>query len=299
VTAPPFQLALRGLPETLSGLSGTAPGRHRVVLRVEGSPARDVSFALGKPGLPQALFPWEVELAVTFRGVMYDDDGQPYEYVVARPREWPGAEGTGSRPDAAQSPMDLDSGSESDSGLGERGEFRRGVRMTDAPAWGRPALDTSCPRAVPPSRAARGHEPRCPGRVRVRVRVAPPARPGHDPPGAAGRAPCLGPGSPGAAGRTPRHLHQCRVRRRRRVRTPAEEKKAGTEPRHIAAARNAVAPRSRLALTTEQFESRVGVVSRGSCGTWRHAARRRLSRPARRGGGGPLPARHRAGAGRR
>ncbi|MEU2779421.1 hypothetical protein ABZ646_42925, partial [Streptomyces sp. NPDC007162] len=82
-------------------LDGTTPGQHRVLVRVEGSPARDLSFSAGKPQSRQVMFPWSTEAHFTAHGVMYDADGEPYEYMVAQYGQRPEPMEIGSGPDTS------------------------------------------------------------------------------------------------------------------------------------------------------------------------------------------------------
>ncbi|WP_211278631.1 hypothetical protein, partial [Streptomyces griseorubiginosus] len=86
MTIPAFQPAWRTLEDALAAVDTSRPGFHRTVIAVDGSAARDVSFASGRPGLRQAMFPWDTEIQVTSYGWMPDADGRPYESVAATDR---------------------------------------------------------------------------------------------------------------------------------------------------------------------------------------------------------------------
>ncbi|CAM5608771.1 hypothetical protein SGRIM119S_03411 [Streptomyces griseorubiginosus] len=93
-----FETAVRSPEAALAELDTreAGPGMRRVVVQVNGSPARDVSFAAVRPGLRQVMFPWATDLVVTSREWRTDGDGQRYEFVVATgrtadPRRTPGA----------------------------------------------------------------------------------------------------------------------------------------------------------------------------------------------------------------
>ncbi|MEC3993780.1 hypothetical protein VSR01_09600 [Actinacidiphila sp. DG2A-62] len=86
MTIPAFQPAWRTLEDALTAVDASPPGFHRTVIAVDGSAARDVSFASGRPGLRQAMFPWDTEIQVTSYGWMPDAGGRPYESVAATDR---------------------------------------------------------------------------------------------------------------------------------------------------------------------------------------------------------------------
>ncbi|CAM5608822.1 hypothetical protein SGRIM119S_03412 [Streptomyces griseorubiginosus] len=58
-------------------------GYQRTVVEVQASAARDVSFASGRPGLRQAMFPWDTEVLVTSHLRAQDAQHEPFEWIVA------------------------------------------------------------------------------------------------------------------------------------------------------------------------------------------------------------------------
>ncbi|MEC3993779.1 hypothetical protein VSR01_09595 [Actinacidiphila sp. DG2A-62] len=88
LSLPRFQTAYRSAEDALAAM-GPAPaaGWHRMVVRVEGSAARDVSFAAGDPTRRQALLPWQADFALDFRKTAFAEDGEPYlSFVAVVPR---------------------------------------------------------------------------------------------------------------------------------------------------------------------------------------------------------------------
>ncbi|MDT7798071.1 MAG: hypothetical protein QOI78_1504, partial [Actinomycetota bacterium] len=168
-----------------------AAGSHRVVVRFEGSPARDVSFAAQDPALRQALFPWKTRAAVQARGVLYDDYGRPYEYQVAAagrldaamdvdaqaPAE-SGAESS-SQADADGSAMDVDSDEDAPWDIEEDVPANGpGLQPVDAGDEGADAADSGGEDALDEPLPVAAHEPRYPllftgpGRARYAERSA-------------------------------------------------------------------------------------------------------------------------------
>ncbi|MEU2773564.1 lonely Cys domain-containing protein, partial [Streptomyces sp. NPDC007162] len=101
VVIPQFQQGSLDPGTVFGGLGDPPPGQHWVLLQAEGSPARDVSFGAKDPQARQVMFPWRTDAPITARGVMYDANGEPYEYQVAA---------SGQRPE----PMEIDSGAVSE-----------------------------------------------------------------------------------------------------------------------------------------------------------------------------------------